>query len=85
MAECKVDVCEATRCKYNKDKKCTLEKVMLNNRAQCIYYSEKGQKAKDKPRNPYDRPKDIRDRFKRDIRMYGEELPNDIREMLRRR
>lgn len=35
MAECKVDPCYAITCMHNKDNKCTLKKVMINEEAKC--------------------------------------------------
>ena len=66
MAECKVEVCEATSCKYNKEKKCQLEKVMLDNKARCIYYSDKGAKAKT-PYNVFPKPRFPKSEYMRDL------------------
>jgi len=35
MAECKIETCYAITCRHNKQNKCTLEKVMVNEEAKC--------------------------------------------------
>ena len=38
MNECKVEICNATTCKYNHKKKCQLEKVTIGSDAKCQQY-----------------------------------------------
>lgn len=40
-AECRISICEATDCKYNEMRKCTLPEVNLSRAATCMSYSKK--------------------------------------------
>ena len=37
-AECKIRICEATDCKHNMDRRCTLDNVNLGIKANCLSY-----------------------------------------------
>tara|TARA_R110002167_G_scaffold199749_1_gene403081 strand:+ start:181 stop:435 length:255 start_codon:yes stop_codon:yes gene_type:complete len=39
-AECKIEVCSATKCKHNQNLKCTLSKVNISDNGSCLMYSE---------------------------------------------
>ena len=40
MAECKVTDCAATRCKYNKDRMCQLDRVTIDQNAKCNMFEK---------------------------------------------
>ena len=37
-AECKIRICESTDCKHNENRRCTLDKVNLGVKANCLSY-----------------------------------------------
>ena len=40
-AECKISLCEATSCKHNENRNCTLPEVTVDNRGQCRRFEER--------------------------------------------
>ena len=39
-AECRIEVCKASKCKHNKNMKCTLPNVNISDNGSCLMYSE---------------------------------------------
>lgn len=45
-AECKIRICESTDCKHNENKRCTLDRVNLGVKANCLSYVSEAAKPR---------------------------------------
>ena len=75
MAECKVTDCAATRCKYNKDRMCQLDRITIDQNAKCNMF-EKGSGGGHK--NPFSKPP-------KDLPPFSETVRNILGDSMRMR